>query len=547
MCRPSGEAAGRGRSIQVCGKVYNRARPGNVRAACAAHDFVHIIASPRPGSALMQRTAVAAPWLVVLGFPPPPAQGRGQTPPGPAPATLAERVQQVIGRPEYRRSSFGVAFYDLDANTPVFTLNADKLFVPGSTTKLVTEGTGLELLGPDYRFHTRLYRTGPIRKDGTLDGDLVLVASGDPNLSGRIRPDGTLAFENQDHAYDGSPDTKAVPGDPLLVIHELADQVAARHITRVKGHVLIDISLFPEGERELGTGVVISPVAVNDNLVAVTVAPGAAPAGSPPCAVAGGMPAGKPAWLFSYAVPQPSRFAEVVLVEALARRGVRVPVSPFGVRHDFKALAAAYTPDNLVAEHVSPPLTEEAKVTLKVSQNLHASMMPFILSGVLAHDGSAKAGFKLEHDLLERAGLDLSGASQGDGAGGAAHFAPEFMVRFLAYMSSRPYFPAYLAALPVLGRDGTLWKVQPDSPAAGHVQAKTGTYAEVDHLNGGLMVNGKGLAGYVTTAAGRRLAFAVYANNVPVSAEQGAIERTIAQAVGEIAAAAYGAASPGEK
>jgi hypothetical protein len=34
----------------------------------------------------------------------------------------------------------------------------------------------------------------------------------------------------------------------------------------------------------------------------------------------------------------------------------------------------------------------------------------------------------------------------------------------------------------------------------------------------------------------------VYANNVPVSGEQGAIERTIAQAVGEIAAAAYDAA-----
>src|SRR5207244_3871037 len=237
--------------------------------------------------------------------------------------------------------------------------------------------------------------------------------------------------------------------------------IAAHHITRVKGHVLIDISLFPEGERELGTGVVISPVAVNDNLVDVTVAPGAAlgdpvtitlspatsyvrfvnqattsvadsqpeirwasdsaaPDGSHTVTVAGRFPAGKPAWLFSYAVPQPSRFAEVVLVEALKARGVRVDVSPAGVRHDLKALASAYTPENLVAEHVSPPLTEEAKVTLKVSQNLHASMMPFILSGVLAHDGSAKAGFKLEHDLLERAGLDLSGASQGDGAGGAA-------------------------------------------------------------------------------------------------------------------------------
>src|SRR5437764_1185773 len=209
-------------------------------------------------------------------------------------------------------------------------------------------------------------------------------------------------FLTPHRAYDGSPDTKAVPGDPLLVIHELADQVAARHITRVKGHVLIDISLFPEGERELGTGVVISPVAVNDNLVDVTVAAGdapgvpvtvtqspvtayvrfvtqattapadstpeirwasdsAAPDGSHTVTVAGRMPAGKPAWLFSYAVPQPSRVAEVVLVEALKARGVRVVESPAGVRHDFKARASAYTPDNLVAEHVSPPLPEEAK------------------------------------------------------------------------------------------------------------------------------------------------------------------------------------------
>src|SRR5437867_507526 len=190
---------------------------------------------------------------------------------------LAERIQSIMDGPELAHSIFGVEFYSLDADRPIYVLNADKFFVPGSTTKLLTEGAALGLLGADYRFHTQVYRTGPVTRDGTLDGDLVLVASGDPNLSGRIRPDGTLAFENQDHAYDGSPDTKAVPGDPLLVIHELADQVAARHITRVKGHVLIDISLFPEGERELGTGVVISPVAVNDNLVDVTVAAGDAP------------------------------------------------------------------------------------------------------------------------------------------------------------------------------------------------------------------------------------------------------------------------------
>ncbi len=179
---------------------------------------------------------------------------------------LAARIDKIISQPRYRHASFGIEVYSLDDNKIVYAKNAQQLFTPASTTKLVTEGTALELLGPNYRFDTRVYRTGPVDAEGTLHGDLVLVGSGDPNLSGRIRPDGTLAWENVDHCYDGSPATKAVPGDPLLVIHELAHQIAASGIKRIDGRVLVDATLFPEGKRELGTGVVISPISVNDNL-----------------------------------------------------------------------------------------------------------------------------------------------------------------------------------------------------------------------------------------------------------------------------------------
>lgn len=138
--------------------------------------------------------------------------------------SLAGRIQTIMDRPEFRHAFFGIEFFSLDTGKPIYSLNAEKLFTPGSTTKLLTEGTALELLGSDFRFHTRIYRTGPISNDGTLDGDLILVASGDPNLSGRINPDGTLAFENEDHSYDGDVHTRAVPGDPLLVIRRLARQ-----------------------------------------------------------------------------------------------------------------------------------------------------------------------------------------------------------------------------------------------------------------------------------------------------------------------------------
>ena len=117
--------------------------------------------------------------------------------------SLDQRIRKIMERPEFAHSRFGIEFYSLDTGKVVYERNSRQLFVPGSTTKLFTEGTALELLGADYRFHTRVYRTGPIEKDGTLNGDLVLVAGGDPNLSNRIQSDGTLAFEDEDHSYGG--------------------------------------------------------------------------------------------------------------------------------------------------------------------------------------------------------------------------------------------------------------------------------------------------------------------------------------------------------
>src|SRR5215831_7417386 len=136
--------------------------------------------------------------------------------------TLAQRIQAIMDRPEFKHALFGIEFYSLDKGKVIYGINADKLFTPGSTTKLLTEGTALSLLGADYRFHTRVYQTGRLDADGILDGDLVLVAGGDPNLSGRIREDGTLAVENEERPYAGEPNTRAVPGDPLLVSRQVA-------------------------------------------------------------------------------------------------------------------------------------------------------------------------------------------------------------------------------------------------------------------------------------------------------------------------------------
>ncbi|MGA3040933.1 MAG: D-alanyl-D-alanine carboxypeptidase/D-alanyl-D-alanine-endopeptidase [Bryobacteraceae bacterium] len=495
--------------------------------------------------------------------------------------SLEQRIAAIMSRPEYLHARFGMEFWPLDADQPAYRLNEQQFFVAASTTKLLTEGTALSLLGPEYRFHTRAFRTGAIDGSGTLSGDLILTAAGDPNLSNRIEPDGKLAFRNKDHSYDSLPGgAELVAGDPLAAIRELAAQVAKAGIKRVAGQVLVDVSLFPEGERELGTGVVISPIAVNDNLIDVTIASAAEgstprltlspatayvhivnqlktgppsnrtaaisftdqrqPDGTYLVTAQGTVPA-RSSMLRTYRVPEPSRFAQMTFVEALGDAGVSAIADLTLPAPDAHA-QSFYTPGNQVAEHVSPPFTEEVKVTLKVSQNLHASMTPYILGAVLgkSHDDALQAGFDLENQFLRKAGLDVSGASQSDGAGGDAFFTPDFMVHYLMYLAHQgARFPAFLGALPVMGQDGTLWDIQTASPAAGHVHAKTGTLGDSDLLHHSLMITGKGIAGYIDRQDGRRLAFAAYLGMADGDPET--IMHQVGNVLGEIAAAAYDA------
>jgi len=516
--------------------------------------------------------------LVVMGWAPELAAQSGDA--------LEARVQKVMARPEFAHSNFGVEFMDLDTGKVLYAFHPEKLFVPASTTKLLTEGTVLAKLGPDYRFHTRIYRTGPIDKHGTLKGDLILVASGDPNLSNRIQPDGTLGFVDEDHSYKGP----ALPGDPLVVIKQFAGQIKAAGIRKIEGNVYVDASFLPDGDREGGTKVVLSSIIVNDNVIDLVAKPGAKAGdaadlsvspqtsyihftnaiktgaadskllldaddptsnadGSLSMVLIGNLPLGSKPQTAAIPVPSPTQFATVALREAITSAGIVIkPKKGAAPVKGFKTFQNFYTPENQVAEHISPPLSEEIKITLKVSQNLHAGMGPYLLGLLVAKDNKdpSHAGFKIEHAFLTDTKLDLTGASQGDGEGGDRGdlFSPDFMCHYLAYWKTRPDFAVFFNGLPVLGKDGTLAKIQVDNPAAGHVFAKTGTFGVEDKLNARQMLNGKGLAGYVFTKSGRTLAFAAYVNNTSLREEPEIAQKVAGQALGEIAAAAYDVETP---
>jgi serine-type D-Ala-D-Ala carboxypeptidase/endopeptidase (penicillin-binding protein 4) len=90
------------------------------------------------------------------------------------------------------------------------------------------------------------------------------------------------------------------------------------------------------------------------------------------------------------------------------------------------------------------------------------------------------------------------------------------LATFYKQATQAPYATALADSLPILGKDGTLANVLPDSPAAGKVQMKTGNRVvgtEADQI----IVLGNSLAGYIQANSGRPLTFMVAVSNVPIA------------------------------
>lgn len=83
----------------------------------------------------------------------------------------------------FRIDGRSVGYVALDAATgAVLTArNPDGAFVPASAIKAATAMMALDVLGPEHRAVTRLYTSGAV-EGGTLNGDLILVGGGDPEL-----------------------------------------------------------------------------------------------------------------------------------------------------------------------------------------------------------------------------------------------------------------------------------------------------------------------------------------------------------------------------
>ena len=472
---------------------------------------------------------------------------------------LAADLKRLMQSPGFENGQWGVLVVDTATRQVLFEQNADRMFAPASVTKLYSSAAALEKLGADYRFKTPVKRRGDVDKTGLLSGDLILVASGDMALGGRTAPNGTMLFEDNDHTY-GADNAALVAANPLHGLEELAKEVAKSGIKSISGDVLVDDRLFPPSPSSGSGPRSVSATTINDNLVDIVITP-AKKAGEKatfrlvpetaamavdfqvttvekekpvsvyinttgPRAVVlkGTIPAGRGDLIRNFEVADPTSWARSLFIETLRRQGISVSASPLAFQ-DSAALPPRPDVARLpaIAEYVSPPLGEYVKVILKVSHNLHASTLPVLLA--LA-DGKTTLtdGLRAQGQILTKLGVKPEAISFGGGAGGARAdlVTPRATVDLLLAMLARPSFQAYYAAMPILGRDGTLAKsVEANSPARGHVRAKTGTYYVENELTGRTILTSKALAGYVETAHDRKLAYCIFVNNVPTRPAEG--------------------------
>ncbi|MBN9229885.1 MAG: D-alanyl-D-alanine carboxypeptidase/D-alanyl-D-alanine-endopeptidase [Legionella sp.] len=428
--------------------------------------------------------------------------------------TVQGEVDNLI-RKVNPKVNIGMVVTDLTSGETLYSRNANNLFIPASNMKLFSEAAALMVLGPDYHFKNKLSISAGKIQQGALQGNIYLQLNGDPSFS---RDD----------------------------LRKLISSLKEWNINRIQGNVYIDSSAaqidpYPPGwltaDLSYSYGAPNAPLMLDANRLTVTVNPGTragdagvveaddgggaiqisnlveTKASTKGCGVGfyldkdnhltarGCMGVGQWAVQQRIAIKNPLSYAQGIIRAQLAQEGIQFNGQ----------ILLGKTPSGalLVATQQSKALSELMADTLKPSDNLYADSL--YLHAAAKLNGSPvnwKGAEPLIKSFLQaQTGIDFRRAIFTDGSGLSRYsmVTPEQTISLLKFLHQRfPLSYEYIAALPVSGRDGTLQKRFRNPTQQGFIRAKTGTMTGINSFSG-----------YLYTANGHTLAFAMYINRQP--------------------------------
>jgi D-alanyl-D-alanine carboxypeptidase/D-alanyl-D-alanine-endopeptidase (penicillin-binding protein 4) len=493
---------------------------------------------------------------------------------------LADRIAAVLSAPDLARGFWGIEVVFLSSDktpgittgTTLYSQNGDKLFTPASNTKLFTTAAALSLIGPDYKFRTTVETTGTLDRYGRLNGDLVLVGHGDPNLSGRELPYDLKTQRND---------------DPIQALESLADVLVQKGVKFIDGDIVADDSYFAferygegwsQDDLVWADGAPVSALTINDNVVFVNILPADRPGekafvsvkpfadyyrldnriittpagtgrkffvnrepGSTVLTLWGNMPLDDAGANEALAIEDPAEFAAGLFRQLLEKRGIviyghqRTRHTELATLSTFSVNASAPSrggrvddrvgdKDNggqsrplksdqpiTLASYESKPLLQDIRVINKVSQNLHAEILLRLLGRERGNAGTVEGGLEVLRGFLTKAGVPSDEYVFYDGSGLSRQnlVTPHAIVQLLRYCSTQPWGADYKATFPVAGVDGSLTERFTSPRLKNRIMAKTGSLGGV-----------KTLSGYATTDAGQVVAFSILSNNFNLPAKR---------------------------
>lgn len=421
--------------------------------------------------------------------------------------TLQQKVDQAVKAEPLKGAVVGVMVQDA-AGHVLASREPGRRMVPASNLKLVTTGTALHALGPDFRFETGIGYTGTV-EDGTLHGDVYIIGGGDPTI--------------------GVVDTVAVKPDALF--WRWKSMLKDAGISRIDGRIIGDGRAY-EGHLENTTwgyddtgtyyGAGCNALSFYENAIDYLVSAGAE--GEPVKVTQRHpetpwihfsnrtmtAPKGTGNSLYLYTTDL-APFAELRGTYSIDRKpkvehfankygaltcayyfwqnlrdtgwdisGGYADIDRGGyVRGaDFVPSYKAGTPQ-VLGQSTSPILSRIVRQTNVLSDNFYAEaifrQMGEKASGIAVYDSCRVAVYDVLEDLMES---DLAGIRLEDGSGLSRlnSASPAFFVSFLRSMTRSRGFDAFLASFPQPG-EGTLSTLLPKLPAdqKSRIRVKSGS------------------------------------------------------------------------
>ncbi|WP_370881807.1 D-alanyl-D-alanine carboxypeptidase/D-alanyl-D-alanine endopeptidase [Catenuloplanes nepalensis] len=436
-----------------------------------------VVLAGRPGAV---EEPVAAPTTAGPAAEPPPQPVlAANTDTAPMPSVAA--VEAAIG-PLVTNGELGpgmhVSVLDVATGAELYGYQQADPATPASTTKLVTAAASLAARGTGHRIPTRVVA-------GSAPGEIVLIGGGDPTLAiGE-----TAAYED------------------AARLDTLAEQVKKALGNAEVSRVVVDSSLF--------TGALTGPGWDSDAVSAGYGAPITAlmtdGARVNPKATGGARRHTAPDLAAGRAFA--ALLGKNVTVTSGRQPGGGTPATPAGTGSSAAAVTGP-APGTELGRVESPTMLRLVEVMLTESDNVLAEALARQVAIAGGRPASFEGAAAATRDLIAGLGLPVDGFGLTDGSGLSRdnEISPALLTSLvrLAADGSHPELGAMFAGLPVGGWSGTLdTRFRDPAPpesrgGAGAVRAKTGS---LDGVNA--------LAGVLTTADGRLLAFALLADEVP--------------------------------